>query len=128
MHDCPRIDEDDVVLGDTECGQHRRAGDAGCASASNDHAHVHQGLALNLQPIEDGRPTTMAVLIVMKTGMDSASRKASSTAKHSGALISSRLIPPKVGATADHPHQVFGASNVEFQIERIDVRQSFEQK
>ena len=35
-----------------------------------------------------------------KTGMSSAARSVSSISKHSGALMSSRLMPPKVGAIA----------------------------
>ena len=59
-------------------------------------------LPTTLSPLTTAAPTTMAVPCwsSWNTGIFMRSRSLRSTMKHSGALMSSRLMPPKVGSSA----------------------------
>ena len=62
------------------------------------------------------------------TGISSSSLSRCSISKHSGALISSRFIPPKVGG--DHFNrfdEFIHVFRVEFDVKHVDVREYFKQ-
>ena len=62
------------------------------------------------------------------TGMSISSRRRCSMMKHSGALMSSRLMPPKVGAEIAHAvDELVGVLGVDLEVDRIDVGEALEQ-
>ena len=120
-----------MLLGDAECGQHRRAGDASRSRACNDYAHVSNRLALNVQPIEEGRSHDDggSVLIVMKyRNWESVDQSLLNFEALGGLDILEIDASERWRYGSDNAHELFGMYNVEFQIKRVDVRQSFEQK
>lgn len=62
------------------------------------------------------------------TGMSSSSLSRRSISKHSGALMSSRLMPPNVGAIAFTVRMnASGSGFVDFDVESVDVGESLEE-
>ena len=81
--------------------EHLGAGDARGARPGDDDARgCRSRLPASSQALSRAAPLMIAVPCwsSWKTGMSSASTSRFSTSKHSGALMSSRLIPPNVGA------------------------------
>jgi hypothetical protein len=70
-----------------------------------------------------------AVLVVMKDrNFHPFACRRRSISKHSGALMSSRLMPPKVGSSAAIiSTSLSDVGFIDFDIDRIDVREFFEQ-
>ena len=63
-----------------------------------------------------------------KTGIFIRSRSLRSTMKHSGALMSSRLMPPKVGSSAgDDVDQLVRVALVDLDVEHVDAGELLEQ-
>jgi hypothetical protein len=63
-----------------------------------------------------------------KTGMSSSSRRRCSMMKHSGALMSSRLIPPKVGPSSfDAVDELVDVAGVDLEVDRVDVGEALEE-
>jgi hypothetical protein len=62
-----------------------------------------------------------------KTGMFMRSRQRSSISKHSGALMSSRLMPPKVGSSARRRRPALGVELVDLDVEHVDAGELLEQ-
>ena len=64
-----------------------------------------------------------------KTGMSSSSRSRSSTSKQAGAPMSSRLMPPKVGASGrQNGDHLLDGRRVDLQVEDVDVGEPLEEE
>ena len=89
----PRAERDQQV----EAGERRRAGARG-----DDLDLVDASCRRARSALRTAAPTMIAVPCwsSWKTGIFMRSRSCASTSKHSGALMSSRLMPPKVGSSA----------------------------
>ena len=74
----------------------------GCRRATHHNADVLNGFVRELQRIEQSRCTDdgRAMLVVVHQWMSSSSFSRRSISNASGALMSSKLIPPNVGAMA----------------------------
>ena len=102
VDDALRVAENDVLALHAEAHVMLGAGDARRSRAVEDHAHFADVFADNLQSIQQGGAGNDrgAVLVVVKDGnLHRLARGSSSIWKQSGALMSSRLIPPKVGSS-----------------------------
>ena len=87
-------------------------------------------LPTDLQPIEDGRgrDDRGAVLVVVEHRDLHALAQPRLDEKHSGALMSSRLMPPKVGSMrGDDLDQLVGIGFVDLDIEHVDAGELLEQ-
>jgi hypothetical protein len=86
---------------------------------------------LNLQPIEEGRSHDGggSVLIVMKyRNWESVDQRVLNFEALGGLDILEIDTSERWRYGSHNAHELFGMYHVEFQIKRIDVRQSFEQK
>ena len=95
-----------------------RAGQAGRAGADHDDAHVVGALPTTRSAFSSAASTTTAVPCwsSWKTGMSSDSFSRRSISKQRGAEMSSRLMPPNVGAIASTMRTISSTSVVSRQI------------
>jgi hypothetical protein len=125
-----QIAQPDVLALHPQLQQHVEAGDARRAAAGGDDLDVLERLARDRSALVAAAPTTMAVPCwsSWKTGMFIRSRQSFSTMKQSGALMSSRLIAPKVGSSAQTISASFlGVGFVHLDVEAVDVGEFLEQ-
>ena len=108
-----------------------RARDGAGAGAVENHTHFARCACRRASSaFSKAAPEMMAVPCwsSWKTGIFMVRRSSSSMRKHSGALMSSRLMPPKVGSSNWQVRMIScGSSVVELDIEDVDIREAFEQ-
>ena len=107
-----------------DAGQRRGAG------AGGDQPHIDSALPCSTSPLRTAAATVIAVPCwsSWNTGMRMRRRSSASMAKHSGALMSSRLIAPKVGSSAATTSQKrSGSSRVDLDVEHVDAGELLEQ-
>ena len=111
----------DVVLG---------AGDARGPGAVDDHPDLTDVLADDSRAFSNAAPEMMAVPCwsSWNTGIFMVFFSSSSIWKHSGALMSSRLMPPKVGSRSRQTLITSsGSSRVDLDVEHIDIGKALEE-
>ena len=107
-----------------------RAGDGRGAGAGEDDLDVLDLLADDLERVQErgGRDDRRAVLVVVEDRDLQPLLQRSSISKHSGALMSSRLMPPKVGSSrATVSMIVVRVLRVELDVEDVDVGEPLEE-
>jgi hypothetical protein len=125
-----QVAEPDVLALDAQLQQHVEAGDPRRAAAGGDDLDVLERLPAIRSALVAAAPTTMAVPCwsSWKTGMFIRSRQIRSTMKQSGALMSSRLIAPKDGSSAQTiSASFFGVGLVHLQVETVDIGEFLEE-
>ena len=131
VHGAAGVAADDVASRRPRGGSSRRRSPA-APSPTIEHVEVAAGrLPVSLTAFSSAASTTTAVPCwsSWKTGMSSARFSRSSISKQRGALMSSRLMPPKPGAMwLDGGDDLVGVLGVEADRERVDAAELLEQQ
>ena len=105
-------------------------GDGGRAGADEDDLDVVDLLADDLERIQQrrARDDRRAVLVVVEHGDGQRLAEALLDVEASGDLMSSRLMPPKVGSSSWQKRISLGVLGVDLQVEHVDVGEALEQQ
>ena len=105
-------------------------GEGRSAGAAEDHPHLVDLLPDDLQRVQEAAAAMMAVPCwsSWKTGMSMVSLSVFSMTKHSGALMSSRLMPPTVGSRSWQNRMTSsGILGVDLDVEDVDAGEPLEE-